>query len=169
MKKKFDLVFYFDSIGKYSSFISGISAGVLIFCTALLVIIDVIGRAVGASLLFAEEISRYLLIATVYLGLAHTQRKGRHIEINLFTRKLSHIAQEIVALVALAIAMILVSWLAWVTVEPVIENYVLQVKSIGVIHTPMWIPYLIVPIGSAMFALELLLEVIKKIYSLKNI
>jgi TRAP-type C4-dicarboxylate transport system permease small subunit len=65
--------------------------------------------------------------------------------------------------------MILVSWLAWVTVEPVIENYVLQVKSIGVIHTPMWIPYLIVPIGSAMFALELLLEVIKKIYSLKNI
>jgi TRAP-type C4-dicarboxylate transport system permease small subunit len=168
MKKKYNIIHFFEYVGKYSSHISGVSAGILIFCIALLVIIDVFGRTVGASLLFAEEISRYLLIATVYMGLSHTQRMGRHIEINLLTRKLSQRTQEILSLIALILAMILVIWLAWITVEPVIENYVLQVKSIGVIRTPMWIPYLIVPIGTTMFALELIIEVIKKIHCLKS-
>jgi C4-dicarboxylate transporter DctQ subunit len=163
MKKNLNLINYFDRIGKYSSLISGFSAGILIFCIALMVMIDVMGRAVGASLLFAEEVSRYLLIATVYLGLAHTQRMGRHIEINLLTRKLSSKTRKIVDFTALVLALILVAWLTWVTVEPVVENYVLQVKSMGVIRTPMWIPYIFIPIGSAIFALELLLELIKKI------
>ena len=58
MKKNLNLINFFERIVKYSSLISGFSAGILIFCTALLVIIDVMGRAVGASLLFAEEVSR---------------------------------------------------------------------------------------------------------------
>ena len=93
--KKSKLIHYLDLFSKYSSLTSGTFAAVFVFFMALLIIVDVIGRSTtGWTTLVADEISAYMVVAVVFLGLAHTQRMGRHISIHILTRRFSQRTQE---------------------------------------------------------------------------
>jgi TRAP-type C4-dicarboxylate transport system permease small subunit len=61
------------------------------------------------------------------------------------------------------LAFTILVWFAWLTVGPVVKDYVEATKSLGVARIPMWIPRLFIPVGASMFALELLIEIIKKL------
>jgi len=47
-------------------------------------------------------------------------------------------------------------------------NFTQKTTSITSLYTPMWIPYLFVPVGSGMLTLALLTELISKIRSLRR-
>ena len=168
--KKSKLIHYLDLFSKYSSLTSGTFAAVFVFFMALLIIVDVIGRSTtGWTTLVADEISAYMVVAVVFLGLAHTQRMGRHISIHILTRRFSQRTQERLHLITLILALAIISWLTWITVGPVAADYVKETKSLGAAHIPMWIPRLFIPLGAGLFGLELLIEIIKKLKKTEGI
>lgn len=157
------LIRYLNLVSKYTSLTSGTLAAVLVFSMALLIIVDVTGRSTtGWTTLVADEVSAFMLVAVVFWGLAHTQYKGRHIEINILTRRFSQRTQERLHLATLILALVIISWFAWLTVGPVATDYVEKTKSLGVARIPMWIPRLFIPVGAGMFGLVLLIEIIKR-------
>ena len=162
--KKSKLIHYLDLFSKYSSLTSGTFAAVLIFFMAMLIIVDVTGRSTtGWTTLVADEVSAFMVVAIVFLGLAHTQHMGRHIEIHILTRRFSQRTQERLHLITLILALAIISWLTWITVGPVAADYVKETKSLGAVPIPMWIPRLFIPLGAGLFGIQLLIEVIKKL------
>lgn len=160
---------YLDFIGKQFYRISLVSGQVLIAGMVLLITVDVLGRQfIGKSTLIATEVSGYALVALVFLGLAYTLHTERHIKIDLITRLLPLKIRQILNIFVLILSVVFVIWLTHATWVPVKVNYIQQHTSITSLHTPMWIPYLFVPIGTGMLAFGLLMELINKIRDLKT-
>ena len=158
----------FDSITKWASSITGIIGAIFIFLMTLLITVDVIGRAMGHPTYIATEVSGYMLVGIVYLGLAYTQRKGKHIKIIMLVERFPQKIQHALGIVALIIALAFIIWVTWLTLGPVIQNYSLGATSITQISTPLWIPYGFITLGFAVLGIELITELVKAITSQKN-
>lgn len=156
---------FVETISKIIGFLSGCSAALILFMT-LIITGDVIGRSLfGLPIYFSTEVSGYILVALTFLGLAYTQRKGKHIRIQLLTHHLPEHYQRYLDVVVLIIGIIIVGWLTWATKDPVIQNYVFHRKSITSLETPMWIPWLLVPVGFFMLTVEYIAEFLKTVCS----
>jgi len=130
---------------------------------ALLITVDVVGRTLGTSTKISFEVSGYLLIAVSFLGLAITQREGKHIQISILISRLSQRRQKQFQVVALSVALVFTSWFTWLTWGNAIAAYSVNNVSMTPLHTPLWIPYMLVPIGLGMLALQLVVDLIKTI------
>ena len=150
-----------DGISKHTGNVSRTFSIVMLLGMVLLITVDIIGRALGNATKVADEISRYMLVGIIFVGLAHTQRAERHIEVDLLTRYLPKRLRGPLALAALFIGTAFVWWLFIYTVPNVINNYSHHVTSLSYIDVPMWIPHLLVPLGLGLLAMQMTIELIK--------
>lgn len=162
------LIHIFESVGRRASAIGGTAGATFIFLMMLLITMDVIGREFGKAIFVSNELSAYMLMGTVFLGLAYTQRKGRHIRIIVLIERLSPRKRQLLEIGTLILGLAFIGWLTWSTLGAVIQNYVLKTTSLTVIHTPLWIPYALFPVGLGVLGIELVIELIREIASLKN-
>lgn len=147
-----------QSYHRHSGRILDASIGVCLFYMMSVITVDVIGRYFDHSILIADEMSRYMLIAIVYLGLATTQRAGKHIDIDLVTSRLSSASRRRLARVVLAISIMVLAWLTIITAQQVRVFFLGGVVSRTLLAVPMWIPYLCVPVGMGTLTIDLVLE-----------
>lgn len=147
-----------QSYHRYSGRILDASIGVCLFYMMSVITVDVIGRYFGSSILIADEMSRYMLIAIVYLGLATTQRAGKHIDIDLVTSRLSPASRRRLATVVLAISIVVLAWLTIITAEQVRVFFLGGVVSRTLAAVPLWIPYLCIPVGMGTLTVDLVFE-----------
>ena len=97
-----------------SRFVEGL---IILSATVIVTIvtIEVILRYVfGHSLIFTEELSRYLMVWVVFLGGAIAIRDGSHIRINVLVKRLSVKTRQRVHVVAYGLT---ITFLAVVTIE----------------------------------------------------
>ena len=147
--------------------VSKISGQVIILLMTLLITIDVIGRTIfGKSTLIASELSGYMLVAIVFLGLAHTLKVDKHITVEIITSRLPDEKRRKLEVIVFILSAVFMSWLTWSTWYPVMKN--LHTQSITSLRAPMWVPYLLVPVGSAMLTIAFLIEAIGKIKQLRR-
>ena len=152
------------SISRICGSVSGVCGIIAIFAMTILITVDVAGRYVGKPTGIADEASGYMMVGITFLGLAYTQRKGRNIRITMLTDRFSTSIQKRLEIPLLLVTALFVGWLTWLTTGPVIQNYVLHRLSITELRMPMWITWLMVPIGLAMLDIELIVEFIKAIW-----
>jgi TRAP-type C4-dicarboxylate transport system permease small subunit len=138
----------------------------LIFLMALLITADVIMRYFfNVTTGIATETSGYALVAITFLGLAYAQKMGRNIRVEFIIKRLSPRSSEQLHITTLGLFSLFAIWFTYYTSGPVAYNYSHQTISPTVMHTPMWIPYLFVPLGAFILTLELIVELINKIRS----
>jgi TRAP-type C4-dicarboxylate transport system permease small subunit len=111
----------------------------------------------------ATETSGYALVAITFLGLAYAQKMGRNIRVEFITKRLSPRRSDQLHITTLGLFSLFAIWFTYFTSGPVAYNYTNQTISPTVMHTPMWIPYLFVPLGSFILSLELIVELINKV------
>ena len=134
----------------------GLAAAAILAMT-LLITLDVTGRYLfGRPTLIAVEMSGYLLVAMVFLGLAYTDHRGRHIQIAILTSRLPPRGQAVLGMVNTAIASAFCLWLAWLTLQPVLLDRAFGTVSLTGTRTPIWIPSAAIPLGLALVGLHLL-------------
>ena len=151
------------AVREFSAMVSMSGGGVFVFLMTLLISVDVLGRAVRKPTYVAIEMSGYLLVGIVFLGLAYTQRRGQHISIVMLTDKLPLEKRRALKIATLILSAIFIIWLTWFTFGPVLQNYRLKAISLTLVHTPLWIPYAFIPLGLGMLAIELISEIIEEI------
>ena len=136
----------------------------LIFLMALLVTTDVVMRYfLDVTTGIATETSGYALVAITFLGLAYTQKMGRNVRVEFITKRLSKRRSDQFHIATLGLYLLFAIWFTYFTSGPVVYNFIHHTISPTVMHTPMWIPYLFIPIGAFILTLELLVELINKI------
>ena len=159
--KRRKLLLVLDKISGYLAALSKICGEVLIGGLTLLITVDVLVRTIfGRSILIQLELSGYLLIGIVFLGLAYTQRAGRHIIIDTVTNLFSKRVQGYLWLACLITSTAFTGWFCVATAEPAASNLVQHVVSISGLSMPMWIPYALIPVGLGLYSLVLLIELV---------
>ena len=137
--------------------LSRLVEGLIILGAAVIVTIvtiEVVLRYLfGHSLIFTEELSRYLMVWVVFLGGALAVRDGSHIRINVLAKRFSVKRRRLVHVIAHALTGI---FLVVVTVEG-LKILPRQLDQMCItIDVSMFYFYLAIPVGSVLMMLFLL-------------
>jgi len=152
---------YFKYPGRYLFAVSGATGGFVIFAMTILITVDVLGRyLLGKPTMVAVEMSAYMLVALIFLGLAYTESQDRHVAITFITKKFSQRTQKILRIAITAISVVFIGWLVWFTALPVIQDFQIGTVSLTGTRTPIWIPSLLIPIGFTLFTFQLIIKLI---------
>ena len=127
------------------AFIAGISMLVLTGLTTN----EVIRRYFfNAPTSWSLEITEYLVVVCVYLGMAYSIQKGAHVSVplvyNYFSRRIQRILDVTTSI------LLLVFWLVllWQTLGMAIDYLIRDLKSETILAFPLFYPMFIVAIGS---------------------
>ena len=131
-------------------------AGLCILSMIILIFTEIIGRAVfGFSTLISDELSGYLLVATVFFGAAYTLKNGGIIRVDFIyemipkkNRNIIDIFLEIVVLIYLGI-LLNSSW------KYAGDSFRLKSISTTILETPLWIPQSTIVIGIILLIFEM--------------
>jgi len=157
---------FFELVRTRLVFICGAFSAIAIFLMALLIMVDILGRYLFKSPTnIANEMSGYLLVATIFLGLAHTQKEQRHIAVTFLIDKLSEKFRKRLNIVIEIVTIIFVVWLALQTADSALIDYVNGTVSLTFVRTPLWIPRLLIPVGLCIYAVQLASEIVTQLLS----
>jgi TRAP-type C4-dicarboxylate transport system permease small subunit len=136
--------------------------GVACLGMAGLVTLEVLLRgALNTSTQVADEWAGYLLLAASFLGLGYTARHDAFIRVELLVGRLAArhrpVARAVNLVAAGAVGAVLLFWLA-VQAE---QAYRMDLRSIFISRTPLWLPQAVMVVGLAVFVLQLVAEALR--------
>ena len=122
---------------------------------ATLVFVNVVTRYVfNFSIIWAEEVSQYLMIWIAYLGAGLALREGRHVAVEMLQDRLP---TALGRRVRMAVGGLVLAFLGAVTVLGFQFVVFVWNQETPVLNISLGIPSLAIPIGALLFALHLLL------------
>lgn len=131
---------------------------------ALLTIANVLVRTtLGTSLLFAEEVSRFLIVFVTFVGIGYATSKGRHIRMTALYDALPLRTRKALMLVITASTSLLLFALTWLALRYTLGT----VRELGavspVLQVPRYLVYLSAPFGFFLGAVQYLLAFLKNL------
>ena len=135
--------------------INQVLIGGMMLAMFVLVFTNVVSRyCFGSSFMTAEEVSTFLMIWITYLGAGLALREGRHAAINLFQDLLPTRMRKAVRTLLGGVILIFFAALSYYGVKLVIFSWAQETAATQI---PRGIPYMVVPIGSVLFGMHLIL------------
>ena len=125
----------------------------------------VISRLFGQGWLFVEEFTGYGLIWLAFLPLAYGLLTETHIKISIITNRIPARARSITQLINDVLALIIVAWLLYRSIDWVIRGVTQNIHSESRFFIIMWPIYLGISIGLALLTLALALKLGKRLKS----
>src|SRR5699024_88091 len=135
---------------------SGVLAAMLMVTIASVVLAQIMGRFLGFLVPSAGEIAGYSVAASAFLALAPTLQHGNHIRVTLLLEQLPRRLQRWVELWCLAVAFGLSVYYIYCLAQLVSGSFQYGDVSPGLLAIPLWIPQLAMVVGTGIFALALL-------------
>ena len=130
---------------------SGYVAAIFLILVAVFILIGVSSRIFGFYIRGLAEYSGYCMASASFFALAYTFIEGGHIRITLFLEKLSGNKKRIAEIWCLSIASLFSGYLAFYFIKMLIISYKFQERSEGADEILIWIPQTSVAIGSLIF------------------
>ena len=104
------------------------------------------------------EISSYLMLYITFLGTAWLQRKGGHVEVDLFTGRLKPRVRAAFKTITSLGGAVVGFILAWKGSLVTVDYFHRDVTAIGILNTPQFLLMGIIPIGGFLLLVEFLLQ-----------
>ena len=118
-----------------------------------LVFINVVCRYIlNFSIIWAEEVSQYLMVWVAFLGAGLALRQGRHVAIEMLQDRLSSTARR---MTRQFVALLLIVFMGILIVLGFQFAYFAWDQETPVLNIPTGIPYLAVPIGALLLVIHL--------------
>ena len=115
------------------------------------------------KILLVEVVDQLIfLVAVIFLALGQTQKLGKHMVVTVLTSRLSPMNRKWLEMATSILSLAFVVWFTWSTLVATIQAYALETCSLGTLHTPYWIPKLLLPLGLSVFILQLTTKVVKQ-------
>lgn len=140
--------------------ICGVVAVVLIAVSIVIVCHMVFVRAVlGHSVTWQTEFVTFSLVAATFIGAPYVLLTRGHVNVELLPLYLGRRARLILALVASAAALLFCLAVLWHAAAWWWEAYVNGWTTSSVARLSLWIPYLSLPVGMAILALQYMADI----------
>ena len=153
---------------KFNNLISKVEEWLLISITIFMIILAflqvVLRNVLDQGILWADPLLRHLVLWVGFIGASLATKDGKHISIDVFGRLLKGKWKEISAIIINAFACFITLYLAeaaW--------RFVMEEKEFGTMvfgETPAWYFQIIIPIGFALIALRLFIQIILSLTTL---
>ena len=152
---------YLKIIYKFSGYI----AAFFLILVAIFILTGIASRIFGFYIRGLAEYSGYCMAASSFFALAYTFVEGGHIRITLFIEKISSSKKKYLESWCLLIATFFSGYLAFYFIKMLMISFKFQERSEGADEILIWIPQTSVAIGSVIFFISVvhqLILVIKK-------
>ncbi|PIC80004.1 C4-dicarboxylate ABC transporter permease [Sporosarcina sp. P18a] len=121
----------------------------------VLVFLQVLARYVfNISVGWSAELARYLLIWITWISMSYTIRKNDHIKITFLVDRLPVNVQKIVQVIVILLWSVFAFVMAIVGTQ-VVQTIKLMGQKTSTLDLPMWVVYLIIPIGGVLMLIRL--------------
>lgn len=141
-------------------------AGVAVAVMILAVSYGVIGRKVfGLPTAWTLEISEYSLLFITFLSAPWVLRLHGHVNVDVFVTSLSHAWRERLQVVTYAIAAVAALILFYFSLETTLSYYSRDVILRKVLEIPQWMIIGVIPVGSLLLSLRLIVQFLTHISS----
>jgi TRAP-type C4-dicarboxylate transport system permease small subunit len=132
----------------------------------VMVMLSVVSRQMGFNVRGTDAYAGYLMAGAGFLALAHTLKKGEHIRVTLILNALKGSWRKALEIWSLGFASLLSAVMAFYSCKLVWESLQFNDMSTGVDATPLWIPQLVMAVGTVVFAIafidDFILELLGK-------
>ncbi|HHD64144.1 MAG TPA: TRAP transporter small permease [Desulfobulbaceae bacterium] len=150
---------FIQGVEKLSRFGAILGECVLILLL-LLVFHEVVVRYIfNKPTLYSVEISEYLLIFLAFIAAGSVLQEDKHVRMQSFTNLMPKRMQRVLACIISSIVLMFCSILVWQGIKSALMAYRGGYHSSSLLNTPMWLPYLIIPVGSLILALQLIVQI----------
>ena len=139
---------------------TGRLAALFILAIFLLMFLASIGRMAGWRVGGVNDIVAWCCAAASFFAMAHAFKYGDFVRVSLLIEKLHPAARRVMEIVSLSIAALSVSYLAWWAARFTLESYQFNDMAGGMVAIPIWIPQLSFVIGSFVFVLAVVDELV---------
>ena len=149
----------------------GILASLLLVPLVLATCYEVFARYImGAPTVWAYEVGYFLTGSHFLLGMAYTLRSDEHIRIDIFSGHFSQRTRAIIDLLGYAVTLPLMIWLSHALFQHLATGYLRNERSgQSAMNMPVWPFRVVFLVAFALFALQILCEVIKAFRRLKKV
>ena len=115
-----------------------------------------------ASLSWSEEISRYLFIFLINIGISYGVKENRHVSISLFVNIFSEKVKKYLLVFSdiMFLVFALVVAVHGVQVSSMINMFGQKSPAVGI---PMWIVYIATPLGFSLVSIRLIQRIVSRI------
>ena len=150
-----------NKLYKYSGYI----AAIFLILVAVFILIGISSRIFGFYIRGLAEYSGYCMAAASFFALSYTFVEGGHIRITLFLERVSNTKKNILEFWCLIVATYFSGYLAYYFIKMLIISYKFQERSEGADEILIWIPQTSVALGSTIFFICIVHQLILKILS----
>lgn len=155
-------------IGALSSFCGALSATMILSAVLLTCQMIWVRKINNASTVWQTETVIYLMIGATLLGLPYVQRLRGHVNVDLLPRLLPASLQKALACLTLGCAIVIVGVMFFYAAELWHIAWSRGWKSDTVWGPPLWIPYLAMPVGFAVYLLQLTTDLFAVILNIEK-
>jgi TRAP-type C4-dicarboxylate transport system permease small subunit len=133
--------------------ISGTVATGFLALVAAIIVAHIFARFFGSHLPSADEFAAWSMAASFFLALPDALFKGAHIRVTLLLLNVPLRFARLLDVVSTSFALVLFAWAAWHIGAYTYDSYSYDVRSQGILPTPLWIPQMAMVYGSCLTAI----------------
>lgn len=153
------LIWFDRAIWALSASAAFVSASLLLF-VFLIIQYEVVMRFVfNAPTYWTNEVSTFAISWVGFLGAGYVLRVGRQLEIDVITMRMSGRARQVLGTVTDLVGAGFCGFTAYLGYEFTRVAWLMQASSASELDTALWIPYLTIPIGFGVLALEFIARI----------
>ena len=149
---------FLRTVAAISTFAGWCSAAMIVVAVALTCQMIFIRFVMNGSTVWQTELVIYLMIAATLIGLPYVQRLRGHVNVDLFPLILSPGARKALAVVMLGASIVIVAIMLWYGFEWWHIAWERGWRSETVWGVLLWKPYIALPLGLALFLLQLVAD-----------
>ena len=142
---------------------AGVLAALFLIGTLAMVLLGIAGRLLDFHVPGTDAYAGYCMAAAGFLALAHTLKRGEHIRVTLILERLTGGAHRALTLWTFAAGALLAMLFAWYSTRLAWQSFDFHDISTANDATPLWIPQLTMAVGTVIFAIALVDELVLEI------
>ncbi|MET4130312.1 TRAP transporter small permease subunit [Roseovarius sp. MBR-6] len=151
---------FLRAIAALSTLAGWISAAMIVAAVLITCQMIWIRFVLNGATIWQTEAVVYLMIAATLLGLPYVQRLRGHVNVDLIPMALPRGARKVLAVVTLSLSILVIAVMLWYGAEFWHLAWSRGWRSDTVWAIKLWIPYLSLPLGLALFLLQLVADLI---------
>lgn len=109
--------------------------------------------------IWTEEIGCYLFIFIIWISVGSVLKEDRHITFDLAFEYISPNKQIWFRIVTSFVGLLFCAILAWYSAKYTFFQYQFNLQSSTLLSVPLWIPYLIIPLGTILISMQFLVKI----------
>jgi TRAP-type C4-dicarboxylate transport system permease small subunit len=151
---------FLRGVGGISTLCGWIAAGMILASVLITCQMIFVRFVLRQSTIWQTETVIYLMIGATMLGLPYVQKLRGHVNVDLLPLWLGPGPRKALAVLVLAAGIAVIGIMGWYAWENWHVTWTRGWRSSSVWGPPLWIPYLALPVGFALFVLQLLADLV---------